>query len=88
MNALSDYQLTRRAPEQATMHPSTFEYLTPTDEQMAIMTRVRAAAKEFADLLEAALPDGPDKTFVLRNHRASVMWAYVAITRHPDGTPR
>ena len=38
--------------------------------------------------LEALLPDGPDKTFVIRNHRSNAMWANVAITRLPDGTPR
>lgn len=69
-------------------HPSTYEYLEPTDSQMASMARVRAAAKAFNDVLEAELPDGPDKTFVIRNHRSNAMWANVAITRLPDGTPR
>jgi hypothetical protein len=35
------------------MHPSTFDYLRPTDEQIARMTRVRAAAKAYSDVLEA-----------------------------------
>ena len=47
---------------------------------------LRAAAKN--DVLEAELPDGPDKTFVIRAHRSTAMWAKVAITRLPDGTPR
>lgn len=29
------------------MHPSTYEYLKPTEEQIAKMARVRAAAKAF-----------------------------------------
>ena len=70
------------------MHPSTFEYLNPTDEQKAQMARVRAAAKAYSDVLEAELPEGPDKTFVIRNHRSNAMWANVAITRLPDGSPR
>lgn len=70
------------------MHPSTYEYLKPTDEQTAQMSRVRAAAKAYNDILDAELPDGPDKTFVLRAHRSNAMWANVAITRQPDGTPR
>jgi hypothetical protein len=70
------------------MHPSTYEYLKPTDEQMEKMARVRAAAKAYSDVLAAELPDGPDKTHVLRNHRSNAMWANVAITRHPDGSPR
>lgn len=70
------------------MHPSTYEYLNPTDEQKECMARVRAAAKAYSEVLEANLPDGPDKTFVIRAHRSNAMWANVAITRHPDGAPR
>ena len=70
------------------MDNSTFEYLKPTDEQVGRMNNVREAAKAFADALEAYLPDGPDKTFAIRNHRTTAMWANVAITRQPDGSPR
>lgn len=70
------------------LDPSTFEYLKPTDAQMAAMTMVRAAAAEYARVLDAMLPNGPDKTFVLRAHRSNAMWANVAITRHADGQPR
>lgn len=70
------------------MHESTFEYLKPTDEQTAQISRVRQAAKEYCEILERELPDGPDKTFVIRNHRSNAMWANVAITRQPDGSPR
>jgi hypothetical protein len=70
------------------VHPSTFEYLTPTAEQIERMARVRAAAKAFNDVLEAELPEGPDKTFTIRGHRSNAMWANIAITRLPDGTPR
>lgn len=70
------------------MHPSTYEYLKPTESQIEAMARVRAAAKAYHDVLEAELPEGPDKTFTIRNHRSNAMWANVAITRLPDGTPR
>ncbi len=70
------------------MHASTYEYLKATDEQIATMARIREAAKVFSDVLEAELPDGPDKTFVIRCHRSNVMWANIAITRQPDGSPR
>ncbi len=70
------------------MHKSTYEYLKPTDTQIAAMARVREAARIYGELLEAELPEGPDKTFVIRAHRTNAMWANVAITRHPDGTPR
>lgn len=70
------------------MHPSTFEYLKPTGPQIDAMNELRAAARAYCDALERLLPDGPDKTFVIRAHRSNAMWANVAITRHPDGTPR
>ena len=72
----------------ATLHESTYEYLQPSPEQIAKMARVRAAAKAYSDVIEAELPDGPDKTFMLRAHRSNAMWANVAITRQPDGSPR
>jgi hypothetical protein len=70
------------------MHPTTYEYLKPTDLQLSAMAQVRAAAKAYGDVLEQMLPDGPDKTFAIRAHRSNAMWANVAITRLPDGTPR
>jgi len=70
------------------MHPSTYEYLKPTDEQIAAMAKVRAAAKAYSDVIDQVVPDGPDKTYMLRAHRSNAMWANVAITRLPDGTPR
>ena len=70
------------------LHHSTFEYLKPTDQQIHDMSVVRKAARVYADTLDAMLPDGPDKSFILRAHRANAMWANVAITRTADGTPR
>ena len=70
------------------MHTSTNEYLKPTIEQMEAMNKAREAAKVYGEALEALLPDGPDKTYVIRAHRSNAMWANVAITRLPDGTPR
>ena len=70
------------------MHPDTFEYLKPTDEQLSTMEQVRQASATYCRELERLLPEGPDKTFVIRAHRSNAMWANVAITRLPDGTPR
>jgi hypothetical protein len=70
------------------LHPSTFLYLRPTDEQMDTMDAVREATAEYAMTLQELLPDGPDKTYVLRKVRETGMWANVSITRHADGTPR
>ena len=43
---------------------------------------------DYACELQALLPDGADKTYVLRKLRELAMWNNVAITREPDGTPR
>jgi hypothetical protein len=71
-----------------TLHPSTFEYLKPTDAQLEAMAKLREAARVYAEVLDAILPEGPDKDFVLRAHRSTAMWCNVALTRYPDGTPR
>lgn len=70
------------------LHPSTFDYLMPTEEQLARMGTLREAARVYAEALDCQLPDGPDKTFVLRAHRSNAMWVNVAVTRQPDGAPR
>lgn len=70
------------------MHPSTYEYLKPSDAQVERMARVREAARVFGEVLEKELPERPDKTYAIRGHRSNAMWANVAITRLPDGTPR
>ena len=70
------------------LHSSTFEYLKPTDEQIATMATLREAAAAYAVILDTFLPDGPDKTFILRAHRSNAMWVNVAVTRQADGTPR
>lgn len=70
------------------MHESTFEYLKPTDGQVETMAKVRGDAATFAKTLQALLPDGPDKTYALRKFREVAMWANIAITRQPDGSPR
>lgn len=67
---------------------STYEYLKPTEGQMSQMEAARAAAKTYSDILERVLPEGPDKTYALRKHREVAMWANIAITRNPDGSPR
>jgi len=70
------------------MHASTYEYLKPTEQQIADMSIVRSAAKVFGEVLDKMLPEGPDKEFAIRAHRQVSMWANISITRLPDGTPR
>jgi hypothetical protein len=70
------------------LHDSTFEYLQPTDRQKEKMSLARMHAFEYASALEDIVPDGPDKTYLLRKLREVAMWVNIAITRNPDGSPR
>lgn len=70
------------------MHPSTFEYLKPTDVQIEQMAKARIACANCAIELQLSVPDGPDKTYLLRKLREVSMWANIAITRNPDGSPK
>lgn len=70
------------------MHDSTFEYLKPTDNQVEVMAKMRGEAAQFARAVDALVPDGPDKTYILRKFREVAMWVNIAITRQPDGSPR
>ena len=70
------------------LHPTTFEYLKPTDAQVATMNACREAAKQYASVIEALVPGGKNKEMVLNMVRDAQMWANVAITRHADGSPR
>jgi hypothetical protein len=71
-----------------TLHPETFNSVNPTDAQKSNMQHVSDAAAQYAAVLDHLLPDGPDKSYLLRKLREVAMWANVALTRHPDGTPR
>jgi hypothetical protein len=70
------------------LHPETFEYLKPTENQMHDMLHAREAASAYAAVLHQLMPEGPDKTYVMRKLREIGMWVNVAITRDADGSPR
>ena len=70
------------------LHPSTFEYLKPTDGQKDIMNHLRKLSADYANAIDKALDEGPDKTYILRRIRETAMWINVSVTRLPDGTPR
>ena len=70
------------------LHSTTFEFLKPSDEQTNTMATLRQAARDYATIVEAMMPDGADKTYVLRRIRETAMWVNVAVTREADGTPR
>lgn len=70
------------------LHENTFDYLKPTLVQQERMQACRTHAAAYAKALDDYLPDGPDKTWIMRELRTVAMWANVAITRHVDGAPR
>jgi len=63
-------------------------YLKPTNDQLNQMELVRESFRDFAKVLDAELPDGPDKTWIMRELRTVAMWANVTLTRNADGSPR
>jgi len=67
---------------------STFEYVKPTDDQVTCMNEARAASAIYANTINGLIPDGPDKTYIMRRIRETAMWINVAITREADGAPR
>lgn len=70
------------------LHPATFEYLKPTEQQLKDMTFMRRWCKDYAEAIEKVVPDGADKTYILRKLREVAMWVNVAITRDAYGSPR
>ena len=70
------------------LHDSTFQYLQPSDAQMTAMATMQDASKIYADCIELIVPEGPDKTYILRKLREVGMWVNIAITRNSDGSPR
>jgi len=70
------------------LHETTFEYLKPTDEQIESMATMRRAYADFVSMIDDTLPNGADKTYIIRKLRECAMWTNVAITRTADGEPR
>lgn len=85
IDPMNDNKATGRSSE--FFHPSTFEYHKPNDNEISDMAVARQATREYARILHEILPDGPDKTYIMRKIRECGMWANVAITRRSDGTP-
>lgn len=70
------------------LHPSTFEYLKPTDQQLDEMANMHRLTKAYAEAVETYVPQGADRTYALRKLRELAMWLNVAIMRKADGSPR
>ena len=70
------------------LHDDAFRDLDLTSEQQSRLAILRDGAAAYARMIDYNLADGPDKTFVLRNHRTSQMWAEAAIVKLADGRAR
>lgn len=61
-----------------------FTYHPPTSEQALVYELIRNHAREFARVLNRVLPEGPDKTDVIRRQlRTLVMTANAAVATAP-----
>ena len=56
-----------------------FTYHAPTPEQVGHYNAIREAAKAYAEVVNAHVPDSADKTAAMRTIRNSVMQANLAI---------
>lgn len=70
------------------MDRRTFDYLQPTMEQIDVMQQMRQAAQAYYNAIDELVPEGPDKTYLIRKLREVAMWVNVTITRTTDGEPR
>jgi hypothetical protein len=70
------------------LHPTTFKYLKPTEKQLGVMTQLRSLTSDYMLNVDLLVPEGPDKTYIMRKLREVAMWENVALTRNADGSPR
>jgi hypothetical protein len=70
------------------MHETTFDYLKPTEAQLAKMTAFRKAFSDLAQEIGDAVPESRYRSLTLTSLEEAAMWINKAITRHGDGKPR
>jgi hypothetical protein len=70
------------------MHKATFERLTPTEDQELSMVTMRSAFGLIVAAVVANVPEGPDRTYIVRQLRTCAMWCNMSITHNADGSPR
>jgi hypothetical protein len=70
------------------MHPSIFEYLRPSPDQITCMNLMREAYAKMMDMVAVSVPDGRYKALAITSLEESAMWANKGVTRESDGTPR
>lgn len=73
------------------VHSVAFTHRPPAAVPAQHLSTTEAVSAAFATLaasLETLIPEGPDKTYMMRHLRETAMWATTAVTRNPDGSPR
>ena len=70
------------------MHETTFEYLKPSDAQIATMGELRQAFAELVQHIEDRIPESRYRSLAITELESAAMWANKAITRQGNGTPR
>ncbi len=64
-----------------------FSYHKPLPGQSDRYERIRAKARELAELLEAECPESREKSTAFTNLQQTVMWANAAIAIHEKPVP-
>jgi hypothetical protein len=70
------------------MDETTFEYLRPTEAQLATMQGLRESFAKLAREIGANVPESRYRSLTLTSLEEAAMWVNKAITRHGDGKPR
>jgi hypothetical protein len=71
-----------------TLHPLMFQPVIPTEDQSARLETMRTAFMGLMKIIDDNVPDGPDRTYIVRQIRGASMWCSYSIMRNPDGSPR
>lgn len=58
-----------------------FTYHAPSGDQAERYQRIRAAAAQFAAMLDGLVPESREKSLALTNLEQAVMWSNAAIAR-------
>lgn len=58
-----------------------YTYHAPNEGQKNVYELIRRKAKELAELIDAACPDGREKNIALMHVEDAVMWANASIAR-------
>ena len=62
-----------------------FKQVKPTYGQDEAIDLLYRATSDYAGLINSLIDDGPDKTYIVRRIRETMMWIETAIVRNADG---